>query len=44
MCYYIIEVDIDMVIDEWHVEWNIPSIPWEVPEGPAEGEAMQEET
>jgi hypothetical protein len=33
-----------MVINEWPDAWRIPSIPQEVPEGPAEGEAMQAET
>jgi hypothetical protein len=40
MCYCIIEGDIDMVISEWPDEWRIPSIPWEVPKGPVEGEAV----
>ena len=44
MRYCITEVDIDMVINEWPDEWRIPSIPWEVPEGPVEGEAAQAET
>jgi hypothetical protein len=39
MCYCITEGDIDMVISEWPTEWKIPSIPREVPEGPAEGGA-----
>jgi hypothetical protein len=44
MHYCIKEGDIDMVISEWPDEWRIPSIPREVPEGPAEGEAVQAET
>jgi hypothetical protein len=44
MHYYIKEGDIEMVINEWSDEWNIPFIPREVLEGPTEGEAMQIET
>jgi hypothetical protein len=40
MHYCIKEGDIDMVISECPDEWRIPSIPQEVPEGPAKGEAM----
>jgi hypothetical protein len=44
MRYCITEGDIDMVINEWPDAWRIPSIPREVLEGPAEGEAEQAET
>jgi hypothetical protein len=44
MCYCITEGDIDMVINEWPHAWRIPSIPREVPKGPAEGEREKAET
>jgi hypothetical protein len=44
MHYCITEGDIDMVINEWPNAWRIPSIPQEVPKGPAKGEAAQVET
>jgi hypothetical protein len=44
MHYCITEGDIDMVVSEWPDTWRISSIPWEVSEGPTEGEATQEKT
>jgi hypothetical protein len=39
MCYYITEVDIDMVINEWDDEWRIPVLTQELPERTVEEEA-----
>jgi hypothetical protein len=39
MCYYIIEGEIDMVINKWLDEWRIPSINREVTKITAEEEA-----
>jgi hypothetical protein len=44
MRYYITEGDIDMIIDEWHDEWRIPTIPREVPTQTTKGGAPQVET
>jgi hypothetical protein len=43
MRYFIIEGDINMVINEWPDEWRIQAITLEVPETTTEGEVKQAE-